>query len=333
MRKASGVPTFLVLVLSAFGLISAAAAAQVTVGQLAPGTSPRLECEFNRPLDEAQILTSSGTSYVVPFPGGAITSWSTNAGAGAGQTLGFKVFRPLGPGVFQVVAHDGPRALTPSAVNTFPVSLPVRAGDILGLAVPPGNATGVPTACEFGTGNIFDITNFHTGFAADGATFSQEEEVGTFRLNVSATMVLPPAIVSISPASGSIKGGTQVVIAGANFAAVQGVSVGVTPATFTVNSEGQITAIAPKSKTLAKAPISVTTAAGTATSIEPFAYKGCIVPRLGGKTLRGALKALRRGDCRLGRVSKSAHADRVGKQRPKPGTILAPGSKVSVKLR
>ena len=44
-----------------------------------------------------------------------------------------KVFRKVAdPLTYTVVGHDGPRSLTPSIVNTFETSIPVRAGDVLG---------------------------------------------------------------------------------------------------------------------------------------------------------------------------------------------------------
>ena len=43
-----------------------------------------------------QPTVTSGNTYVVPAGGVAITSWSTNAAAGAGQQLKMKVFRKIG---------------------------------------------------------------------------------------------------------------------------------------------------------------------------------------------------------------------------------------------
>src|SRR5690349_11974391 len=56
-----------------------------------------------------------------------------NAAVGAGQTLKLKVFRYLHGSIYLVVAHDGPRSLTPGVINTFEVSIPVQAGDVIGL--------------------------------------------------------------------------------------------------------------------------------------------------------------------------------------------------------
>ena len=67
--------------------------------------------------------------------------------------------------------------------------------------------------------------------------------------------------------------------------------------------------------------------------VGPSQRRRCAVPKLAGKKLKPAKKALLKADCKLGKVkghkSKSA---KVAKQNPKPGKILAPGAKVSVKL-
>jgi hypothetical protein len=311
-----------------------AAGAQITVGQLAPANTPAFNCEEIEPYDELQTSVVAGTSYVVPS-GGVITSWSTQVGTIPGQVLGMKVYRPIGPGSFLVVGQDGPRALT-SGVNTFATSLPVQTGDILGIFLPPN----VQADCRFETKRIGDQISWHEGNTFVGSSFTvpgafPENPYPGGRLNVSASLLPPPAISSITPAEGSIKG-ASVVIAGANFASVTGVSFGSVPASFTVNSEAQITATAPPSKTLSKVPVTVTTVAGTATSAQAFAYQGCRVPQLKAKKLKAAKKKIRKGDCKLGNIKKlhgtTAKTGKVTKQSPKPGKILAPGSKVKITL-
>lgn len=306
----------------------AAAGAQITVGQLAPAPDTLLSCNAPAGYDELQVSVSSGNSYVVPSAG-AITSWSTQVGPNPGQSLGLKVFRPAGAS-YQVVAQDGPRGLNPG-LNTFPVSIPVQAGDVVGSFLPPGSHSN----CLFLTGSPGDVIGYREGNVPVGGTFSIFDTDNEVRLNVSASLLPPPTIASISPAEGSIKG-ANVVIAGANFASVTGVSFGSVPATFTVDSEGQITAVAPASKTLSKVPVTVTTAAGTATSAQTFAYKGCKVPKLKGKKLKAAKKAIKKGGCKVGNVKKlhgaTGKTGKVTKQGPKPGKILAPGSKVKITL-
>jgi PASTA domain len=56
----------------------------------------------------------------------------------------------------------------------------------------------------------------------------------------------------------------------------------------------------------------------------------CLVPHLKGKSLKAAKKALGRANCSLGKVK--GQGGKVKSQKPKAGTSLPVGSKVSVKL-
>ncbi len=157
--------------------------AAITIGQLAPGTSPTAPCT-NGPGDLVQAPVTSGNSYVVPGTG-TITSWSHNAAAGAGQMLTMRIFRLVSStNVFSVVGHDGPRNLTPSAVNTFSASIGVKPGDVLGLN--DENAISVPNACAFTSAP--DRYLFLMGTLADG----QSGTFSTFpglRANITAVFV------------------------------------------------------------------------------------------------------------------------------------------------
>jgi hypothetical protein len=75
------------------------------------------------------------------------------------------------------------------------------------------------------------------------------------------------------------------------------------------------------------------------TSSRPFVVRvsgaatQCVVPKLKGKTLKAAKKALKAADCRLGTVRpKGQKTGKVKKQSPKAGTVLPAGSKVKVTL-
>jgi len=330
MRKRWGVRVTIAVLscLSALSVMGSTASAQVTLGQLATGV-PAFNCEYVLPYDELQTSVAAGNSYAAPSAG-VITSWSTQVGANPGQVLGFKVYRAAGVGSFSVVGQDGPRSLA-AGLNTFPVSIPVQAGDIIGIFLPPN----VHSDCGFETGLLGDVISWQEGNAPVGSSFTIQATYPENRLNVSASLLPPPTISAIAPAEGSIKG-ASVVISGANFASVTGVSFGAVPATFTVNSEGQITAAAPPSKTLSKVPVTVTTAAGSATSAQAFAYKGCKVPPLKGKKLKAAKKKIRKANCKVGKIKKlhgaTAKTGKVSKQNPKSGKILAPSSKVNITL-
>jgi hypothetical protein len=309
----------------------------VTLGQTAKPGDPVEACNLARPYDE--LMTSAeGGSYTVPASG-LLTSWSTNAGGNSGQELTFKVYRPVAPGVYRVVGHDGPQMLAPSTLDTFQTGIQVQAGDVLGFDVPSFLEVGFESlsACRFATGDPADVLGNAEGNAGDGQSLTVEESEPGKRLNLRATLQPAPSIAGIAPVSGSIAGGDSVAVAGANFTGVSAVSFGGSAAqSFYVDAEDRLVAIAPPSAALASVPISVTTPAGTATSAQTFTYEGCIVPRLKGRKLKAAKRQLRRASCAPGKIKKRAKAAaktaKVVRQRPKPGTLVPPGTKVEITL-
>jgi hypothetical protein len=164
--------------------IASPASASVTIGQLAPN-SPSSETSADT--DRAQPSVVSGNSYVVPAAGGVttwtVTSWSHNAAADLGQELTMKVFRKVAdPLTYTVVAHDGPKPLTPSVVNTFQTRLPVKAGDVLGnnSKSPADNASYFPAPGE-------SFIELQPGLA-DGQTGTFALGADPLRLNISAVL-------------------------------------------------------------------------------------------------------------------------------------------------
>jgi hypothetical protein len=155
----------------------APAGAAVTLGQL-PATAPSSPgCSATA--DYLQPSITSGNLYIAR-QAGTITSWSTRS-AGGGATYTFKVFRRTSdPDVFQVLAHAPPHPVT-SGLNTVPVNIAVRPGDMIGL-----NETGGLNSCTFS--QPFDAVLTRGGGLSDGATgtFTAENDV---RLNLSAVLV------------------------------------------------------------------------------------------------------------------------------------------------
>jgi hypothetical protein len=170
----------LVVPLAALSLMASAspAPASVTIGQLASPPSGTCTAGF----DWVQRSVTSGNTYVVPAlpPASAlvITSWSHNANATAGQVLTMKVYRRVAGLVYMVVGHDGPRTLNGGALNTFPVTVPVKPGDLLGLHTGTG-----PTSCIIGNPGE---PLFRNGDLADGASGTFAAEFG--RLNITAVV-------------------------------------------------------------------------------------------------------------------------------------------------
>jgi hypothetical protein len=171
-----------VLVATALMAGPSGASAATTIGQVAP-TTPAVNCGENQ--DLLQPTVTSGNAYVVPAGLGAITSWSTNADADADQMLTMKVFRKVAdPATYQVVGHDGPHPLNSGVLNTFPASVAVMPGDVLGLHV-PSNPSPLSPSCRFSAPG--ETYLFKGGNLADG-----QQDVfapgADFRSNVSAVV-------------------------------------------------------------------------------------------------------------------------------------------------
>jgi hypothetical protein len=125
-------------------LLAPAAQAAITIGD--PGSPAGIAILCPGPSSNFQISVNSGPDYRVPPDGGVITSWSTLAGlAPADHAAALLLADRLGNGP-RVIRRDPTQPLTGSALNTFPVRIPVVGGEYIGLLVPTGsNAT-----CQYG---------------------------------------------------------------------------------------------------------------------------------------------------------------------------------------
>jgi hypothetical protein len=182
--------------------------ASVTIGQLAP-PSPPTTCFGSS--DVIQPTVVAGNTYVVPSlpPAGAlaITSWSTSAYAGAGQTYTLKVFHFVAGSTWKVVGHDGPHELTAGTVNTFPANLRVSPGDVLGAG--RGSA---PSACVFSAPGESFLYASPSGSLDDNQSGTFASAPTDFRVNISAN-VAPANEFTLSAAVLNKKRGTATVTA------------------------------------------------------------------------------------------------------------------------
>ena len=166
------------------------AAASVTIGQVNPGPpGSGGTCGPN-----TDILQASGSAYVVPAAG-TVTSWSHNNTAAVTHMLTMKIFRPLGGINYMVVGHQGPQPVTPGG-NTFPASIPVKPGDVLGLH-DDSDGGGV---CLFASPGSGDSIRFRVGNLADSQS-------GTFPSTFSNTHVNASAV--LNPSNSFTLGATQ----------------------------------------------------------------------------------------------------------------------------
>lgn len=164
------------IVLASVMATAAPAAAAVTLGQLAPTMEPPA-CDSTA--DFLQPSITGGNLYIAR-QAGTITSWSTRS-SGGDATYVFKIFRrTTDPDVFQVIARAPPHELT-SGLNTVPVNIAVRSGDMIGV-----NESGDPNSCTFSQPGDGVLTR--GGSVAVGASGSFTP-VNDVRLNLSAVLV------------------------------------------------------------------------------------------------------------------------------------------------
>lgn len=320
-----------VTVTSALALLVAPAvqAATVTVGSVLPPGSAATEFGQVQTLFNT-ALPEKGANLTSPVSG-AIVRWRLQGAEGGPFYL--RVLRPNGSGGYTAVGTSNPATPSGSGLQTFAANLPIQAGDLIG--VDPSNGTdkvGVAEAAGANYGFIFPPPFDNSTVAPSGSVSGKE-------VLVSAEVQPAPTVTAIDPDSGPVAGGTVVKITGTDFTAASAVKFGDLPAAaFTVESDTQISATAPRSKVVDAVDVTVTTLAGTsaATRVDRFSYEGCVVPKLAGKKLRIARRTIGRADCKLGKVTRrTARPSKRGKviaQSPKPHKVLAAGTKVNITL-
>ena len=317
-------------VAGALALTAASAqAAQIRIGSVLPEkfTSTeftRVQTFFNTGLPEA------GASIASPVDG-AILRWQIQGASGGPFYL--RVLHPNGKGAYEAAGTSLPASPTDEGLQTFSTSLKVKAGDLIG--VDPTNATDKIGVAE--TSGASYGTIFPTPF--DGTVVPPSETISGKEIELSAEVLPVPEVVSISPSFGSVTGGTVVTIAGKNFLNASAVQFGATPAaSFTVDSDTEITATVPGVLRPGLVDVTVTTIAGenADTRFDDYVYRACVVPNVRNKTLKRAKSLLRRNSCKLGHVKRvnapKRKKGKVLKQNPKAGKVLAPGARVRVNL-
>jgi hypothetical protein len=311
---------------SAWALLActAAGAATITVGSVLPPGSTATEFGQVQTLFNT-ALPEKGANLVSPVTG-TIVRWRVQDAVGGPFRL--RVLRPNGSGAYTAVGTSNPATPSGTGLQTFTANLPIRAGDLIGVD-PSGGGDKIGVA---------EVPGASYGFIFpppfDAATVAPSGTVAGKEILLSAEVQPAPTITSIAPRRGPVTGGTKVTITGTDLTTASAVKFGSEPATgFTVESETQITATAPRSRKAGPVDVSVTTLAGTGSTVKSdrFTYQGCVVPRLQGKGLKPAKKAIRKANCKVGAVQRGkGKPGKVIRQSPKPGRVLAPGAKVKV---
>ncbi|HEY5977823.1 MAG TPA: IPT/TIG domain-containing protein [Solirubrobacterales bacterium] len=303
----------------------------------AVGTSQAAVVTVGSPLTQPFAPTAaarSGTVINAALPGGGLVASPVSGvvirwrvGGAEGGPMRVRVLRPTAGGAY-TGAGTGPDTVVPPgspATLTFPVSLPIQAGDVIGVDLPEDTKIGTfaPSSASFGAWE---------GFVPDGSTLAPEEVKPGREIGFNADVLPPPTATAVKPASGSFKGGGKLTIEGTNLIEVSAVGFGGIPATsIASSSESTLTVVAPKAPKPGRVGVTVRTPAGTATVPTLYAYKACKVPALRGKTLAKAKKKLKKAGCKVGKVKRlPGGTGKVTAQKPKPGKLKAPGAKVKV---
>lgn len=160
------------------------ASGAITLGQT---QSSNTACAAPGFVDVQTKVGAGVPSYTVPPGGGVITSWQHQARDIDNAQLKFKVLRgpasPVGAAAFTVVGESGFASVPDPILYSFPIRIPVQAGDRLAVATGP-NAAAAPPACNVGTATPADEVYEGPDFATGGTL----NPFNTFRINVAAVM-------------------------------------------------------------------------------------------------------------------------------------------------
>jgi hypothetical protein len=283
----------------------------------------------------ADLSVAPTTTFGCGTPTGCTYSQATPAYVSpvSGLIVRWRLRGSTGPFTLRVLRGNtgiasSASATSPSpAIQEFPTSLPISAGDRLGIDMPTGFVSNLgiiePAGASIDTWES-PLGNGET--RAPGIVFSP------FKMLMNAEVLVAPSASSVNPVSGPIGSPTPVTISGQSLGAVTGVKFNGVPVAFIASSDTQVSAYAPPSATPGPVGVTVATPAGTTQSLG-FTYTACAVPKLKGKSLKADRKKLRNAGCKLGKVKgKRGKAAKVVGQSQKPGSIVPPGTAINVRL-
>jgi hypothetical protein len=275
-------------------------------------------------------LPEPGAQATSPVTG-AVISWNMIGAVGGPFTL--RILRPS-DGQYVGAGASEPVLPTGLSLQSIPAAIPIQAEDLIGLdnANEKGDKIGALKSLA-GAGLLAFLPPVAEGIGSSPTETEEGREVA-----FNAVVQPAPTVLSITPRSGSLKGGTTVTVTGTDLTGATTVSFGGVPArSFAVESEAQATAVTPATKKPGRADVTVTTVAGTSpVPAVKFRFTACVVPELRDRRLKNAKNRIRRAGCKVARVKRragvTAKTGAVVRQAPKPGRTLAPGSKVNITL-
>jgi hypothetical protein len=241
--------------------------AHATTVRLGPEVTPTSTLECIAPCTGGRTfaqLISPGVVEEAPAAG-VITSWRVT-GSGAPR---LRVLRPAPEGEW---IGDGTSAgATNVNGEANATSLPIRAGDVIGVDLPSGATTRIGVR-EIVPSDNTQLLEWKSALADNGVAQEASEETFSTELVLNADVTLAPVVFSVSPASGSSSGGNTVTISGRYLDGATGVSFGSTPASsFSVDFSSQITAIAPPG-TASTVDVHVTGPGGSSEAVSADKY-------------------------------------------------------------
>lgn len=274
------IPVTAIAVTALLSGAAAAHAASVTVGSPLTGAFSQTTYNF--------VATVANTA--LPEPGAQTTSPITGTvlrwrvqGTG---TFKLRVLHPNGGG-YTAVGASAAGVGTGGSTATFTTSLPIQAGDLIGLDnTAPTETLGVGAATGaswLGWRPPFGDTETKS-VPSDGATGSE--------LAFNADVVAAPAVSEVTPSSGPTAGGTSVTIKGSDLSNASAVTFGATAASsFHVDADNQITAVSPAGAA-GTVDVRVTTPSGPSAPVAADKFTYLPPPKL---ALLGSPKATRTG--------------------------------------
>jgi len=174
---------------------------QVTLGSTA-GTANANVCTAGTNCTYIPFSTIDSAALVVPF-NGTVTSFSVASGSAGGE-VELRVLQPAGSGEY-TGAGTSPAETVNVGTTTFTVSMPVQAGEVLGV----DNSN---SALIFASGGSGITAYYESPSLADGTTAAPNHEVEPRQLLMSATVV-PATTTTTTTTTPTITGTTTSTLA------------------------------------------------------------------------------------------------------------------------
>jgi hypothetical protein len=254
--------------------LHAASLVGVLVASLPGVTLGAEQCVYDSGTYGAVTVTRSGGCTTFPNLWGGLTGWAMSSGDES-CTFSFS------PSVVTSTVRVQLANVDSDESNAFVVngsSYTLVAGDVDNVTTPPEGASDLTISANAVTGAALDGAGTVTFTNSPPASTSTLEIVHTggpttlARVCFDDQPVLLPSITQIDPASGTLAGGTTVVITGTNLTGATAVTFGgVAAASFTVDSATQITAVTP-AHVAGAVDVAVTTPGGSDTSSGGYTY-------------------------------------------------------------